>query len=111
MKRWPLRWKIAIYAAALGIVATIAGAGTTWVIMHYWELAAFDRRLTTDAEELFRDIDHFEGGPSKNSSAFNILKESLIVSYSTNKNYKIYSGSLASRILPILVSMNTHCRS
>src|ERR1700752_3820785 len=70
MKRWPLRWKIAIYAAAMGIVATIAGACTTWVIMHYWEVAAFDRRLTTDAQELFRDIENFEGGSDTNRRAF-----------------------------------------
>src|SRR4029079_14252019 len=70
MKRWPLRWKIALYAAALGVVATIAGAGTTWMIMHYWEVGAFDRRLATDAQELFRDIENFEGGSASNRAAF-----------------------------------------
>ncbi len=39
MKRWPLRWKLAIYAAALAVVATLAGAATTWTII-----------LSTDAE-------------------------------------------------------------
>jgi len=39
MKRWPLRWKLALYAATLAVVATIAGAGTTWAII-----------LSTDAE-------------------------------------------------------------
>jgi two-component system heavy metal sensor histidine kinase CusS len=39
MKRWPLRWKLALYAAALAVVATIAGAATTWTII-----------LATDAE-------------------------------------------------------------
>ena len=39
MKRWPLRWKLALYAATLAVVATIAGAGTTWTII-----------LSTDAE-------------------------------------------------------------
>ena len=70
MNRWPLRWKIAFYAAVLGVVATLAGAGTTWTIMHYWELGTFDRRLTTDAHELFRDIENFEGGWANNRSAF-----------------------------------------
>jgi signal transduction histidine kinase len=28
--------------------------------MRYQEIAAFDRRLTTDAQELFRDVEHFE---------------------------------------------------
>jgi signal transduction histidine kinase len=75
MKYWPLRWKIAIYAAALGIIATIAGAGTTWIIMHYWEVAAFDQRLATDAQELFRDIENFQGGWANNQQAF---KEILV---------------------------------
>ena len=33
MRRWPLRWKLAFYAAALAVVATIAGAATTWTII------------------------------------------------------------------------------
>jgi two-component system, OmpR family, heavy metal sensor histidine kinase CusS len=33
MKRWPLRWKLAFYAAALAVVATLAGAGTTWMVI------------------------------------------------------------------------------
>jgi signal transduction histidine kinase len=33
MKRWPLRWKLAFYAAALAVVATLAGAATTWAII------------------------------------------------------------------------------
>jgi two-component system heavy metal sensor histidine kinase CusS len=57
MKHWPLRWKIALYAAGLGIVATIAGACTTWAIMHYWEITAFDRQLGLEAQEVFRDVE------------------------------------------------------
>src|SRR3954468_1192200 len=70
MKRWPLRWKLALYAAALAVVATIAGAGTTWTIMRYWELKAFDKRLALDARELFRDVENFEGGITNNSRVF-----------------------------------------
>jgi signal transduction histidine kinase len=33
MKRWPLRWKLALYAATLAVIATIAGAATTWTII------------------------------------------------------------------------------
>jgi len=33
MKRWPLRWKLALYAAVLAVVATLAGAATTWTII------------------------------------------------------------------------------
>ncbi|HJT80506.1 MAG TPA: histidine kinase dimerization/phospho-acceptor domain-containing protein, partial [Chthoniobacterales bacterium] len=105
MRRWPLRWKIAVYAAAMGIVATIAGAGTTWVIMHYWEVAAFDRRLTTDAQELFRDIEHFEGGPDANRSQFKeifvplALRDRYIQVVGTNGELLYLSPNLPGPIL------------
>ena len=60
MRNWPLRWKLALYAALLGVAATIGGAVTTWTVMRYEEIAAFDRRLTMDASELFRDVEHFQ---------------------------------------------------
>ncbi len=69
-RRWPLRWKVALYAATLAVVATLAGAATTWTVMHYKELAAFDQRLASDGQELFRDVANFEGGWEKNRSAF-----------------------------------------
>lgn len=59
MKKWPLRWKLALYAALLAVAATIGGAVTTWTVMRYEEIAAFDRRLSMDARELFRDVEHF----------------------------------------------------
>ncbi|HEX8490302.1 MAG TPA: hypothetical protein VF626_04750, partial [Chthoniobacterales bacterium] len=70
MKRWPLRWKLAVYAAALAVVATLAGAATTWTIMRYWQLRAFDQRLALDALELFRDVENFEGGLATNTRIF-----------------------------------------
>jgi signal transduction histidine kinase len=70
MKRWPLRWKLALYAAALAVVATLAGAATTWTIMRYWEMKSFDQRLALDARELFRDVENFEGGLATNSRVF-----------------------------------------
>ena len=70
MKHWPLRWKLALYAAALAVAATLAGAATTWTIMRYWELADFDQRLELDARELFRDVENFEGGIATNSRVF-----------------------------------------
>lgn len=50
MKRWPLRWKIAAYAAALGVIATLAGAGTTWFIIRYLEAS----RAGADPSEVNR---------------------------------------------------------
>jgi two-component system, OmpR family, heavy metal sensor histidine kinase CusS len=70
MKNWPLRWKVALYSAWLAVTATLAGATTTWFIMRHSEIAAFDRRLTTDAEEFFRDVEHFEGGQKNSDMVF-----------------------------------------
>ena len=70
MKNWPLRWKVALYSASLAVAATLAGATTTWFVMRHAEIAAFDRRLTTDAEEFFRDVEHFEGGRTNNRPVF-----------------------------------------
>jgi signal transduction histidine kinase len=70
MRHWPLRWKVALYSACLAVAATLAGAITTWFVMRHAEIAAFDRRLTTDAQEFFRDVAHFEGGPMSNLREF-----------------------------------------
>jgi len=75
MKNLPLRWKIALYSAWLAVAATLAGAMTTWFVMRHAEIAAFDRRLTTDAEEFFRDVEHFEGGQTNSRPVF---KEILV---------------------------------
>jgi signal transduction histidine kinase len=71
MTNWPLRWKIALYSASLAVVATLGGAVTTWFVMHHAEIAAFDRRLTTDAQEFFRDVEHFEGRRTNSGLEFN----------------------------------------
>ena len=70
MKNWPLRWKLALYSALLALAATIGGAATTWTVMRYEEIVAFDRRLTLDAHELFRDFEHFQRSGNDERSAF-----------------------------------------
>jgi signal transduction histidine kinase len=70
MRNLPLRWKIALYSAWLAVAATLAGAITTWFVMRHAEIAAFDRRLTTDAQEFFRDVKHFEGGRTNSAPVF-----------------------------------------
>ena len=70
MRNWPLRWKIAHYSAGLAVAATLGGAITTWFVMRHAEIAAFDRRLTTDAQEFFRDVEHFEGGRTNSGPVF-----------------------------------------
>jgi len=69
MKRWPLRWKIAFYAAALGVVATIAGAATTWSLMRYAEVRALDRRLADEASQMLRSFRGNEDATDLQSSA------------------------------------------
>ena len=71
MRNWPLRWKVALYSASLAVAATLGGAITTWFVLRHAEIAAFDRRLTTDAEEFFRDVEHFEGGRTNTRPVFN----------------------------------------
>ncbi len=66
MRKWPLRWKVALYSALLAIAATIAGALTTWIVMRYDEVSAFDQRLAMDASEFFRDVANFDGGTAAN---------------------------------------------
>ena len=70
MRNWPLRWKVALYSASLAVAATLGGAITTWFVLRHAEIAAFDRRLTTDAQEFFRDVEHFEGGSTNNRLVF-----------------------------------------
>jgi Signal transduction histidine kinase len=70
MRNWPLRWKVALYSAWLAVAATLGGAVTTWFVLRHAEIAAFDRRLTTDAQEFFRDVEHFEGGRTNNRRVF-----------------------------------------
>lgn len=75
MRNWPLRWKVALYSALLAMAATLGGAITTWFVIRHAEIAALDRRLTTDAQEFFRGVEHFEGGRTNNRPVF---KESLV---------------------------------
>jgi signal transduction histidine kinase len=70
VKNWPLRWKVALYSASLAMAATLGGAITTWFVLRQGEIAAFDRRLTTDAQEFFRDVEHFEGGRTNERPVF-----------------------------------------
>lgn len=75
MKTWPLRWKLALYSALLAVIATIGGAATTWTFMRFEEIAAFDRRLTMDAQEFFRDVANFNGGSAEN---WRVIKHNFV---------------------------------
>src|SRR2546423_8107069 len=106
MKNWPLRWKIAFYAATLGIIATITGACITWVVIRNSEMAAFDRRLTTEAHEIFRDIENFRESGSKNLSSFNenivpLASRNRVIEVRGANNELLYSSSDLREPMPV----------
>src|ERR1043166_2030675 len=70
MRNWPLRWKVALYSAWLAVASTIGGAITTWFILRHAEIAAFDQRLTTAAQEFFGDVEQFEGSRTNERPVF-----------------------------------------
>src|SRR4029078_8649052 len=61
MRHYSLRWKLVTWAALFAFSASIICLSTTWILVRAQELQALDRRLTTDARELFRDIENFQG--------------------------------------------------
>jgi len=61
MRHYSLRWKLVTWAALFAFVASIICLWTTWILLRAQEVRALDRRLMTDARELFRDIENFQG--------------------------------------------------
>jgi len=63
MRRWSLKFKFGIYAAALSIIALAAGAAIVLPTIYFRQRAELDRQLKLDSDELFRDLDNFRGAP------------------------------------------------
>jgi two-component system heavy metal sensor histidine kinase CusS len=61
MKPRSLRWKLVMWAALFALSASIICVWATWILLRHQEVQALDRRLGTDAQELFRDIENFQG--------------------------------------------------
>src|SRR6476619_2195666 len=61
MKPRSLRWKLVIWAALFAFSASIVCVWATWILLRHQEIQALDHRLVTDAQELFRDIENFQG--------------------------------------------------
>jgi len=61
MKPRSLRWKLVMWAALFAFGASIICVWATWILLRHQEVQALDRRLGTDAQELFRDIENFQG--------------------------------------------------
>jgi hypothetical protein len=114
MTKWPLRWKVALYSALLAVGATFGGAITTWFLLRQGEIAAFDRGLTTDAQEFFRDVEHFEGGRRNNRQVFNeifvplSLRRHLFLAM-TSKNFTITRSTATTSAWRSLVKMALLC--
>ena len=60
MKRGSLRWRLVIWAAVFAFAASVICVWATWVLLRHQEVRALDARLTTDAQELFRDMANFQ---------------------------------------------------
>jgi two-component system heavy metal sensor histidine kinase CusS len=50
-----------MWAALFAFSASIICVWATWILLRHQEVQALDRRLATDARELFRDIENFQG--------------------------------------------------
>src|SRR4030095_1477939 len=61
MRHYSLRWKLVTWAALFAFSASIICLWTTWILLRAQEIQALDDRLVTDAGELFRDIENFQG--------------------------------------------------
>src|SRR6476620_10774297 len=61
MKPRSLRWKLVMWAALFAFGASIICVWATWILLRHQDVEALYRRLTTDASELFRDIENFQG--------------------------------------------------
>lgn len=61
MKPRSLRWKLVMWTALFAFSASIICLWATWILLRHQEVQALDRRLFTDAQELFRDIENFQG--------------------------------------------------
>ena len=61
MRHYSLRWKLVTWAALFAFSASVICLWTTWILVRAQEIQALDRRLATDASELFRDIENFQG--------------------------------------------------
>jgi signal transduction histidine kinase len=63
MSRWPLKLKVASYCALLAVLGLVGTAALLLPYIYNRQLAELDERLAEDAEELFRDLENFQGGP------------------------------------------------
>jgi signal transduction histidine kinase len=52
---------LVLWAALFSFGASIICVWATWILLRHQEIQALDRRLVTDAQELFRDIENFQG--------------------------------------------------
>ena len=66
MRRGSFRWRLIIWSALFALAASVVSVWATWELLRHQEIQALDKRLTTDAQELFRDLENFEGEDKRN---------------------------------------------
>jgi len=96
MRRWPLRWKLALSAAALAVVATLAGAMTTWTLMRFSEIAALDRTLQRDAQEFFAGAKSSTDGRAIQEKLAPLLMSDRVVELRTADGALLYRSPVLS---------------
>lgn len=67
MRDYSLRWKLVMWAALFAFTASISCLWATWILLRAQEVQALDHRLGIDAQELFRDIENFQGVNKRNA--------------------------------------------
>lgn len=63
MRRWPLKVKFGLYAAALTTLGIAVTGPVVMSLIYHNQLDSLDHELSENAAELFRDLDNFRGEP------------------------------------------------
>jgi signal transduction histidine kinase len=63
MRRWPLKFKVGVFAALLTVITMLIGAVALFSVIYLRQLHEIDNQLTQDAEEWVRDLRNFRGAP------------------------------------------------
>lgn len=63
MRRWPLKFKVGVFAALLTVITMLTGAVALFSVIHLRQLHELDEQLAHSAEEWVRDLRNFRGAP------------------------------------------------
>lgn len=63
MRRWPLKFKVGVFAALLTVITMLTGAVALFSVIYLRQLHELDDQLAQDAGEWVRDLRNFRGAP------------------------------------------------